>query len=246
VAKKPRTPPPPRRVQAPKQRHAPRQGLGADRTRMILYGVAGAGLVAVAVVLIVVLAGGKNGKAGSATNVGPTLRAAGCTLTTSKAAADVSHISSFDQPLKYSTYPPVSGRHYYAPAVWGNYTQTVDPRQAVHNEQHGGIVIWVGPDVSSSERSQISDFYDENPNGILVTPIEDETKGVKYPAHQKPDSKIYLTAWTAEIKNGNPTNEQNVIAACPGFDEKAFSAFRDEFRGKGEERFPVDSLKPGT
>jgi hypothetical protein len=33
---------------------------------------------------------------------------------------------------------------------------------------------------------------------------------------------------------------------CPTFDEKAFSAFRDAYRGKGPERYPVDTLTPGA
>ena len=53
----------------------------------------------------------------------------------------------------------------------------------MHNEEHGGIVIWVGPGVSSAERRQISDFYDESPNAMLVTPIDDTSKGTVYPKH---------------------------------------------------------------
>jgi len=116
----------------------------------------------------------------------------------------------------------------------------------VHNEQHGGVVIWVGPDVSPAERAKISDFYDESPNAMLVTPIEDTSKGTIYPKHAKPDSSVYLTAWTADFKNGNIVSETNVVANCPQFNEKAFTAFRDEFRGKGQERFPVSILTPGT
>ena len=244
--KKPRTPPPPRRVQAPKQRQAQRQGLDPARRRAILYGVAAAGLVGLGVVLILVVAGGKNAKSGNPGAVAATMRAAGCTLATSKAAPSAQHISSFDQAVTYSTYPPVSGRHYYVPAIWGNYTQEVDPRQAVHNEEHGGIVIWVGPDVSEAERQRISSFYDESPNAMLVTPIADAAQDVKYPRHAPPDAKIYLTTWTAEIKDGNIAKSTNVIATCPRFDEKAFAAFRDELRGKGPERYPVSVLTPGT
>jgi hypothetical protein len=213
---------------------------------MILYGGAGLGAIALVAVLIVVLAGGNSGKAGSASSIEATLTAAGCTLATSKAAPSAQHISSFDQSVTYSTYPPVSGRHYYIPAIWGNYTQAVDPRQAVHNEEHGGIDIWVGPGVSASERRKVSDFYDESPNAMLVTPIEDQAKGVKYPKHAPPDSKIYLTAWTVQIKNGAVTEGKNVIATCPRFSDKAFAAFRDQFRGTGPERFPVSTLTPGT
>jgi hypothetical protein len=208
--------------------------------------VAGAGLVGLAVVLIVILAGGKNASSGNPIAVAATMRAAGCTLTTSPAAPSAQHITSFDESVTYSTYPPVSGRHYYRPAIWGNYTQEVDPRQAVHNEEHGGIVIWVGPKVAAAERQKISNFYDESPNAMVVTPIEDTAKGVKYPKHAPPDAKIYLTAWTVEIKDGNIVKGTNVIATCPRFNEKAFAAFRDEFRGKGAERFPVSVLTPGT
>jgi hypothetical protein len=244
--RKPRTPPPPRRVQAPKQRHAPRQGFDAARRRTVLYGLAAAGIIGLAVVLVVVVAGGKNAKSGNPASVAAAVRAAGCTLTTSNAGPSARHITSFDQSVTYSMYPPVSGRHYYLPAIWGNYTQEVDPRQAVHNEEHGGIVIWVGPAVSEAERQKISSFYDESPNAMLVTPIADKATGVKYPKHAPPDSKIYLTTWTAEIKDGNIVKSTNVIATCPRFDESAFAAFRDELRGKGPERYPVSILTPGT
>jgi hypothetical protein len=215
---------------------------------MILYGIAGSGIVALAIVLVVVLAGGKSGSAGNPTAIAPTMRAAGCTFATSKASPSAQHIASLSAKTKvtYSTYPPVSGRHYYIPPIWGNYTQAVDPRQAVHAEEHGGIVIWVGPDVPAAERQKISDFYDESPNAMLVTPIADTAVAVTYPKHAPPDSKIYLTAWTVDIQGGNVVKGTNVIATCKRFDENAFAAFRDEFRGKGPERFPVSSLKPGT
>jgi hypothetical protein len=247
VAKKPRTPDPPRKVQAPKQRHAPRQGLDPARRQLLLYGLGGAAVVAAVVVLILVLTGGgKSGPAGNPQTVAAALKAAGCTMSTSKAAPAAQHITSFSQSVTYSTYPPVSGRHYYIPAIWGNYPQEVDPRQAVHNEEHGGIVIWVGPDVSAAERDRISSFYDSSPNAMLVTPITNTAKGVTYPKHAPPGSKIYLTAWTVELKSGNVVSGTNVVATCPRFDEKAFTAFRDEFRGKGPERFPVGQLSPGT
>ena len=213
---------------------------------MILFGLAGSGLVGLVVVLVVILSGGKSGPAGNPSTVAATMKAAGCTLSTSKASPSNQHTTSFDQSVTYSTYPPVSGRHYVDYAIWGNYTQEVDPRQAVHNMEHGAVVIWVGPQVSETERQQISDFYDESSNALLVTPIEDTATGVTYPKHAPPGSKIYLTAWTVEIKNGKIVKGTDVIATCPRFSLKAFRAFRDEFRGKAPERFPVSTLTPGT
>lgn len=233
-------------MQAPKQRHESRRGLDPARRQTLLYGLGGAVLVAGAVALIVVFAGGGSGSAGNPQAVAATMRAAGCTMTTSKAAPSAQHTQKLTDPVTYASYPPVSGKHYYIPAIWGNYTQAVDPRQAVHSMEHGGIVVWVGPDVTDAERAKINDFYDSSPNAILVTPIEDKVAGITYPKHAAPGSKIFLTAWTVEIKNGSITNGTNVSAACPHFDQKAFTAFRDEFRGKGPERYPVSRLVPGT
>src|SRR5262245_52046166 len=185
-----------------------------DRAKKILYGAALAGLAGLGIVLVIVFATGGNSKAGSPQAIAATMKAAGCTLTTSKAAPSAQHIPNVTDPVKYTTFPPVSGRHYSVPGIWGNYTQVVDPRQAVHNEEHGGVVIWVGPDVSAAERQKISDFYDSSPNAILVTPIENATQGITYPQHKAPGSNIYLTAWTTEIENGSPTNGKNVIATC--------------------------------
>lgn len=214
--------------------------------RNLYFGIGAAALIAVAVVLVVVLAGGGNSKAGNPSAVAASLKAAGCTLATSTAAPSAQHIPDLKTHVTYSTFPPVSGHHYYIPAIWGNYTQVVDPRQAVHNEEHGGIDIWVGPGVSSAERQKINDFYDSSPNAMLVTPIRNTATGVTYPKHAPPGSNIYLTSWTVQVSNGKLVGGKNVIATCPRFDEKAFTAFRDEFRGKGPERFPVSTLTPGT
>jgi hypothetical protein len=61
LAKKPRTPAPPRPVQAPKRRDSKKAGpaaAGDQRTRWLLYGLAALGPIALIVVLVVVLTGG--------------------------------------------------------------------------------------------------------------------------------------------------------------------------------------------
>ncbi len=72
----------------------------------------------------------------------------------------------------------------------------VDPRQAVHNLEHGGIAIWYGPDISIADREALDRFYEEDENGIIITPIPDPYPGVTYPKHQKLGSKIAMTVWT--------------------------------------------------
>jgi hypothetical protein len=141
------------------------------------------------------------------------------------------HVTSLQAKVRYTTFPPASGKHYYIPAVWGFYTDPVLEVQAVHNLEHGGIIISWGKQVAQSQVRKIQRFYDESPNAMLAFPL---------PAL---GNKIALVAWT---EKPNAKQGQNRIAKCAQFDEKAFKAFRDAFRGKGPERFPVDQLTPGT
>jgi hypothetical protein len=229
MARKDRAPTPPKRPQGPRQRTAPARDDDARR-RLILYLVAGSGVVAlVAVVAALALAGGGDG--GSSSDPRQALEAAGCTYQVSQSAKFGQHVTSLQAKVKYTTFPPASGKHYFQPAVWGFYTDPVSELQAVHNLEHGGIVISWGSEVPQSEIKGIQGFYDESPDAMLAFPLA----GLK--------DRIALVAWTEK-----PTEKrgQNRIAKCPRFDEKAFKAFRDAFRGKGPERFPVDQLTPGS
>lgn len=230
MARKDRAPTPPKRPQGPRQRAAQPQRSDDARRRLILYLVAGSGVVAlVAVVAALALAGGGGG--GSSSDPRAALEAAGCTYQVTPAAKFGQHVNSLQAKVHYTTFPPASGKHYSVPAVWGYYTEPVLEIQAVHNLEHGGIVISWGSDVPATETKKIEDFYNESPDAMLAFPL---------PALK---SKIALVAWT---EKPNEKRGQNRIAKCPRFDEKAFKAFRDAFRGEGPERFPVDQLTPGS
>ena len=108
--------------------------------------------------------------------------------------------------------------------------------------EHGNIVIWYGANVSEAERTKLTEFYEESPNAMLVTPLREDAQFVKYPRHEPLGSKIALTAWTAPAASDGT----GVLAVCPEVDVDAFTAFRDEFRGRGPERFPLESLRPGA
>jgi hypothetical protein len=188
------------------------------------------------------------GDAGDPARIVPVLEAAGCEVDAAP-ADEATHITGRNQVVTYQTYPPTTGRHHPVPAIWGKYSQPVDPRQVVHNLEHGGVVIWFGPQLSDADRNKLSDFYDESPNALLVTPIDEQARFVRYPPHEPLTTELALTAWTTPIDPGNASpagRGQGVIAICPHFDRGAFVAFRDEFRGKGPERFPVNRLTPGS
>jgi Protein of unknown function (DUF3105) len=233
VAKKTRTPAPPRPVQAPQRRgKGDGKGTPADtRSKWLLIAFAASGVVGLAVVVAVIAltSGGNGGGSAKAADLPTTLQAAGCTFKTVKAKSR-QHVTSLDAKLKFNTTPPTTGTHYYAPATWGFFATAANPIQVVHNEEHGGVIIWWGDKVPQSTIDKLHEFYSSSPNGMLGTP---------YP---KLGDKIALTAWTAPaggLGHGR-------VAICGSYDEKAFTAFRDAFRGKGPERFPLDSLTPGA
>jgi len=212
--------------------------LGAGH-RAVLYGVAGLGIVALVIVVIVVAFGG--GSANAAKNVAPLMSTAGCTYKTVTAYVPPGqgvHVASLTKKFPWNTDPPSNGQHYPIWAVWGFYTEPVNPRMVVHNEEHGGVILWWGTKVPSSTVDRLRAFYDEESDGSFGTP---------YP---KLGSKIAISAWT-----GDPTRYgrngyygQGHLAICTRYDDatkKAFEAFRKAFRGKGPEGIPLSADKAG-
>jgi hypothetical protein len=243
--KKARTPPPPRRVQAPQQRSGTRARAGAApaldmglRHRAVLYGISGAGIVGlVVVVLIVALSGGGT----SAAAVAKDMTAAGCSFKTVPAyvpPGQHTHVNSLTKKLPWNTSPPSNGQHYPLWAVWGFYTQPVNPRRVVHNEEHGGVVLWWGSQVPQSTVAKLQAFYNEEPTGVFGTP---------YPSL---GSKIAITAWTGDPSHYQRSGYygQGHVAICNAFTpatKKAFTTFRKAYRGHGPEGIPLCDDAPG-
>ena len=215
MAKKTRTPAPPKRVQAPRRRETVARPDDTRRQKRILYGLAASGVVLLGAVVLFLLLIGRD----SAPDIAPAMEAAGCTYRTFPNEGRT-HVTELDAKVDYKTFPPTSGPHYAIPAVWDIYDRPINELQAVHNLEHGGIVIQYGSDVPQAQIARIAQFYRDDPNGMLVAPL---------PALK---DQIALTAWTH-------------MAKCKTFDEQAFSTFRDAFRGRGPERFSVDDLRPG-
>jgi hypothetical protein len=219
MAKKARTPPPPRsRQQGPRRREPTRTSLWGDRRPLLGGAVA---LVAIGLIGFTLLSrGGGGASAASAKRAATELTAAGCTFRTYPSQGH-NHVQSLDAKVSYNSFPPTSGRHYFQPAVWNRYSQPLVLVQEVHNLEHGGVVIQYGDNVSSGIVEQLTSFCESSPNAMLLAPLPSLS------------GKIALTAWTR-------------LATCTRFSERAFKAFRDTFRGKGPEGFPVSSLKPGS
>jgi len=129
----------------------------------------------------------------------------------------------------HGLHPPSAGAHYPLWAVWGFYRTPINPRQVVHNEEHGAVVIWWGPKVPSSTVNALQAFYNEKPAGMSGTPIA----GL--------GNKIALTSWTSlpgtYYANGNYGIGH--VAVCPRFEEHAFTVFRNAYRGHSPQAFPL-------
>jgi hypothetical protein len=242
VAKKTQVPKPPRPVQAPKRRDQKSRGPSAfSSVPRWLYFVVGGVLVAVIAGGVFLFAGGSKNASAS---VASTMRAAGCTYKdvvplkpTTKTGGYHGDVPKLTTKVKWATFPPSGGAHYPLWAVWGFYTQPVNPRQVVHNEEHGGVILWWGPDVPASTVSQLQDFYESSPDAMFGTPL----KGL--------GDKVAITAWTGDparysvLQNGY--HGIGHVAVCSTFDKNAFTAFRDAYRGKGPEGIPTSYDEPG-
>ncbi len=247
MANKPRTPPPPKQ-QGPRKRATVQTPGAKARPRSALFaGVLVGGVVGVALLLFFLNRGGAS-KTGNQTIKAPTAQfaAAGCTLKSVVPLPPTKgdHVVSpyhQDAPtetsrVKWNTDPPAAGGHYQLWAIWGFYDQPVNPLRVVHNEEHGGVVIWWGDKVPAATVAKLRSFYDESPIGMLGTP---------YPSL---GAKIALTAWTGDPATYIVKGDHGVghIAICPRFDAKAFRSFRKAYRGKGPEGVPLSANKPGT
>jgi len=212
---------------------------------------AASGVVALGVVIgVIVVTGGSSapsktstGSLGGSAKVAAAMRAAGCTYFDKAAPkppkGQAQHIQSLADKVDWNTYPPAGGQHYPQWAIWGFYTDPVNPKQVVHNEEHGAVVLWWGPKTPRSTVAKLQAFYQSSPNSMFGTPaVTIGGKGL--------GSKIAVTAWT-----GSPTTYQRSdwgfehVAVCPTFDANAVKIFRDAYRAHGPEGIPASANNPG-
>jgi len=240
VADKPKTPRPP--VQAPKRREDRKQGLSGLPVWAIVVGVIV--LVGAVVGIVVAATGGGGGDSGGSdkdAQVKAAMTAAGCTYRSVKPLPpkDGSNyhgdVPTLTTNVRWATTPPSAGGHYPLWAVWNFYRSPLNPRQVVHNEEHGGVVLWWGNKVPSATIDELETFYRDSPEAMVGTPFP--TLG----------NKIALTAWTiddpSKYYRGGDYGVGH-IAICTKFDEDAFTTFRDAFRNNGPERGTDNS--PGS
>ncbi|HEU5212204.1 MAG TPA: DUF3105 domain-containing protein [Gaiellaceae bacterium] len=204
----------------------------------MLLGILGASAVVLVIAAVAFLTLGGSSSANDS-GVADAMKAAGCTFKTVEAKpvkAGQIHVPD-GTPVKYNTFPPSAGSHYATPAIWDFYTTPVEPRLLVHNQEHGGVILWWGPDVPKETVDKIHAFYNSSPVSMVGSPI----KGL--------GKKVAITAWTGDpAKYGSEPNYYGFghVAVCPTFNESAFKKFRDAYRGHGPEGISMGTNQPGT
>ncbi len=170
-------------------------------------------------------------------SVAQAMRDAGCTYQVFEGEASGVHIPNpAATPKEWNSFPPTSGPHFGQWVIWGEYDEPVRLAQAVHNLEHGGIVMYYGSDVSDAEVTKLRSFYRSDPAAMLLSPLP------------RLGDKIALTAWYAPTEGDEVQidDSQGILAECTRFDENAFETFRDAYRFQGPERIPPESLQPGS
>ncbi|HEX2292920.1 MAG TPA: DUF3105 domain-containing protein [Gaiellaceae bacterium] len=206
MARKVKTPPPPRRtVQAPKRRVEPRD---EGRNRKLLYAIGASGFVMLALVVGYLALGGGGEEDASASTVA-TLREAGYTYTKPKSQGR-DHVPQLAAGFKYNTVPGTSGPHSNQTVVYGTYGEPVSEINYVHNLEHGAVGMFYGPQVPESEIAKMQEYYSEDPSGLILAP------------DSRLKNQIALTAWTH-------------IAKGRTFDPEVADAFIEEFGFEGPE-----------
>jgi hypothetical protein len=211
-----------------------------DRKRLlILVVVAASGLLALGAVVAFLVLGTSSDDGGGGESFAQKMKDAGYTYKTYPALknkSDHSDVPTVDTKVKWNSNPPTSGPHYGQWAVWNFYDSPVPLTMSTHNLEHGGIRILYGPKLPKSEVSKLRDFYNEDPNAMLVAPLPSA------------GNKFYASAWYFDQNKGKNNStyygEGEQISGTK-VDEDGLKAFRDEFRYKGRERIPAENLQPG-
>lgn len=187
----------------------------ARRRNLITFGIIG-----VVVALVVVLIMAEQEKATGP--VGVAAGEAGCgDIERPDEAPSASHVDDGTQ-VPYATNPPTSGDHWQQPAGADFYPpESVGdppPERAVHNLEHGQIVIWYDPEAPPEVVDDIEGYIDRQPPDQVLALL-----AVPYP--QLEGGNLSLAAWGA-------------FQTCDEVSEDVIDEFRATFQGNGPERIP--------
>lgn len=98
--------------------------------------------------------------------LGTTLTKAGCTFGTYE-AAEGEHIDE-SEALRGKDFPPTTGTHYENWAPFGAYDEPVEDGFAVHNLEHGGVVVWLGTKTDDALAGAVEQLLDDEEKWVVA------------------------------------------------------------------------------
>ena len=191
--------------------------------------------------LIVLVAGGKSSSAkvaagASDPKVKQAMLAAGCTFV-SKPVLPPKHgnfhadVAEHHDEGQVEHVPALGRRPLRRAGRSGASTPTpVTPQQAVHNLEHGGVVIWWGPKVPARRSPAARRSTTRARTGCSAR------------RSRASADKVAVTRLGGDpvaLLQERLLRHRQALAICPSFNEKAFAAFRDAYRGHGPEGVPL-------
>jgi len=148
-------------------------------------------------------------------------RAAGCDYKTMRAPSR-DHVNDRNAPVKYSSNPPTSGRHFEFAARDGLYQRAPKDTELVHSLEHGRVILWAKPNLPRSQRAALRAYFEKDDWMMLLVP----RRTMPY--------AVAMTAWNADpapLGTGRLLGCRKLDAAT----WRALTAFRDDNRGNGPE-----------
>jgi uncharacterized protein DUF3105 len=131
------------------------------------------------------------------------------------------HTADPDEVIKYKSEPPALGRHYQVPIEDGIYEDAPPLTHTVHALEHGRVLIWLRPDLTSDQLAQFKALYEEDPYHVIMLPRAE----LKQP--------FAVSAWV-----GDTTGH---ILRCKDVNDNtwdAIRAFKEKYRDKAPEFVP--------
>jgi Protein of unknown function (DUF3105) len=103
------------------------------------------------------------------------------------------HIPS-GQPYNYNSNPPTSGPHTSAVATPGVHEEPVPKETAVHNMEHGQVVVWYNCNAPQPLNADACNTLKQSLAGVVSDALERNKRVVMTP-YSDMDHTIALTAW---------------------------------------------------
>jgi len=131
------------------------------------------------------------------------------------------HTADPNEVIPYKSEPPALGRHYQVPIEDDIYEDAPPLTSTVHALEHGRIIVWLRPDLTSDQLAQFKALYEEDPYHVIMLPRAE----LKQP--------FAVSAWVGETTGH--------ILRCKDVNDStwdAIRAFKEKYRDKAPEFVP--------